>query len=86
MPCPPPGDLPDPGIKSRPPALQADFLPSELLGSLTMYRKKSYTKTKGIYTLVILTPPEEGNFCVPLEVASGDEDGVLMERGEYTPI
>ena len=43
-------------------------------------------QTKGIYTLVILTPPEEGNFCVPLEVASGDEDGVLMERGEYTPI
>ena len=29
LPCPPPGDLPDPGIKSRPPALQADSLPSE---------------------------------------------------------
>ena len=26
---PPPGDLPDPGIKPRSPALQADFLPSE---------------------------------------------------------
>ena len=25
-------------------------------------------QTKGIYSLVILTPPEEGNFCVPLEV------------------
>ena len=25
-------DLPDPGIKPRPPALQADFLPSEPLG------------------------------------------------------
>ena len=27
LPCPPPGDLPDPGIKPRTPALQADSLP-----------------------------------------------------------
>ena len=29
LPFPSPGDLPDPGIKPRPPALQADALPSE---------------------------------------------------------
>ena len=29
MPFPPPEELPDPGIKSRSPALQADSLPSE---------------------------------------------------------
>ena len=29
LPFPPPGDLPDPGIKPRSPALQADSLPSE---------------------------------------------------------
>ena len=29
LPCPSPGDLPDPGIKPRFPALQADSLPSE---------------------------------------------------------
>ena len=29
MPRPPPGDLPNPGIKPRTPALQANFLPSE---------------------------------------------------------
>ena len=29
LPCPFPGDLPDPGIKSGSPALQADCLPSE---------------------------------------------------------
>ena len=29
LPFPSPGDLPDPGIKSRSPALQADALPSE---------------------------------------------------------
>ena len=27
LPCPPPGDLPNPGIEPRSPALQADFLP-----------------------------------------------------------
>ena len=29
LPCPPPEDLPNPGIESRSPALQADSLPSE---------------------------------------------------------
>ena len=30
LPCPPPEDLPNPGIKSKSPALQADSLPSEI--------------------------------------------------------
>ena len=29
LPCLPPGDLPDPGIEPRSPALQADSLPTE---------------------------------------------------------
>ena len=29
LPCPPPGDLPNPGIEPRSPALQADSLPAE---------------------------------------------------------
>ena len=32
LPFPSPGDLPDPGIEPRSPTLQADALPSELLG------------------------------------------------------
>ena len=32
LPFPPPGDLSNPGIKHRPPALQKDSLPSELPG------------------------------------------------------
>ena len=32
LPFPSPGDLPDPGIETRSPALQADALSSELLG------------------------------------------------------
>ena len=35
--CPSPGDLPDPGIESRSPALQADSLPSEPPG-LSVHR------------------------------------------------
>ena len=35
LPCPPPGDLPNPGIKPRSPALQADSLPSEPPGKRT---------------------------------------------------
>ena len=34
LPCPPPGDLPKPGIKPRSPTLQVDTLPSEPLGKL----------------------------------------------------
>ena len=30
LPCPSPGDLPDPGLEPRSPALQADSLPTEL--------------------------------------------------------
>ena len=30
LPCPPPGNLPNPGVEPRPPALQADSLPFEL--------------------------------------------------------
>ena len=33
VPCPSPGDLPDPGIKPRSPALEADCLPSEPPGT-----------------------------------------------------
>jgi len=36
LPCPPPGDLPNPGIKPKSPALQADSLPSEPPGMLQM--------------------------------------------------
>ena len=34
LPCPPPGDLPNPGIEPRSPTLQADSLPAELRGRL----------------------------------------------------
>ena len=36
MPCPSPGDLPDPGIELGSPALQVDSLPAELPGKPTL--------------------------------------------------
>jgi len=38
LPCPPPGNLPNPGIKSRSPAWQAGSLPSEPPGKLSRLR------------------------------------------------
>ena len=56
LPCPPSGDLPNPGIKPGSPALQADSLPSELPG-------------KSIYSLCSLqpllqVPLEDALFCL----------------------
>ena len=38
---PSPGDLPDPGIEPRSPALQADFFPAEPLESLWIWTKQA---------------------------------------------
>ena len=47
LPCPPPGDLPDPGIKLWSPALQADSLPYELQGSSSFWsRCQTYLRTE----------------------------------------
>ena len=43
VPCPPPGGLLDPGIEPRYPALQADSLPSEPLGTLN---KRKFIKSQ----------------------------------------
>ena len=37
LPCPPPGDLPNPGIEPRSTPLQVDSLPSELLGKPQLF-------------------------------------------------
>ena len=41
LPFPSPGDLPDPGMEPRSPALKVDSLPSEPLGKLTLDTKKN---------------------------------------------
>ena len=47
LPFPSPGDLPNPGIEPRSPALQADSLPTELRGKLQYFlRGKNIIKRK----------------------------------------
>ena len=45
LPCPFPGDLPDPGIKHESPAVQADSLPSD--EDIMLLRTKIKTYTEG---------------------------------------
>ena len=47
MPCPPPGDLPDPGIEPGSPALQADSLPAELPGMLSLFHNPAKVSLLG---------------------------------------
>ena len=49
MPCPPPGDLPNPGIKPRSPALQADSSPSEPPGKSRNTGVGSLSLLQGIF-------------------------------------
>ena len=55
LPFPSPGDLPDPGIELRSPALQADSLPSEPPGKV-FYLHLGLAQT---------SPPQSQGFCVP---------------------
>ena len=55
LPCPPPGDLPNPGIESRSPALQVDSLSSEPLG------KPKNTGVDSLSLLRKIFPTQESN-------------------------
>ena len=46
LPCPPPGDLPNPGIEPRSPALQVDSLPIELPGKPLIIARKMQIKAR----------------------------------------
>ena len=48
LPCPPPGDLPNPGTESRSPALQVDSLPDEPQGSPRLLEWIAYPFSRGI--------------------------------------
>ena len=54
LPFPSPGDLPDPGMEPRSPALQADALTSEPAGKLSMYISKNYSVFKNIMNIKLI--------------------------------
>ena len=49
LPCPPSGDLPNPGIEPRSPALQVDSLPSESPGKPKITGVGSLSLLQGIF-------------------------------------
>ena len=49
LPCPPPGDLPSPGIELRSPTLQVDSLPSEPPGKPMHIGRVSLSLLQGIF-------------------------------------
>ena len=58
LPCPPPGDLPNPGIKPRLSALQVDSLPSE------PPTKPKNTPVGSVSLLWGIFPTQESNWCL----------------------
>ena len=56
LPCLPPGDLPNPGIKPRSPTLQADSLPSEPPGKPKDTGVGSLSLLQGILTNPVMEP------------------------------
>ena len=56
LPCPPPGDLPNPGIEPRSPALQAGFLPSEPPGKPKNTGVGSHALRQGTFPTQGLNP------------------------------
>ena len=59
LPCPPPGDLPKPGIQPKSPTLQADSLPSKPLGKPKNTGVGSLSLLQGIF------PAQESNRGLP---------------------
>ena len=57
LPLPSPGDLPDPGIEPRSPALQADALPSEPPGKQDQKKAESEKKVKLLSRVRLFTTP-----------------------------
>ena len=59
LPCSPPGDLPNPGIKPRSPTLEADSLQSEPPG------KPKNTGVGSLAHLQLIFPTQESNWDLP---------------------
>ena len=84
LPCPSPGDLPDPGIKPRSPALQTDALPSQPPGK----SKEKKSRAPGIprrSPIQVLTRPD------PAQLPRSDkieriQDGVSVEKYFFEPL
>ena len=87
LPFPSPGDLPDPGIKPRTPAIQADSLPTELPGDSQIYMYHIFFIHSLFWWLLRLVAQTVK--CLPTMWETwvqslGQED--LLEKGIYSSI
>ena len=88
LPFPSPGDLPNPGIKPRSPALQADDLLTELLGKLAVLSKESACNAGDTEDLGLI--PGSGRTMYLLSCPGGGHGNLLqysclentMDRGD----
>ena len=88
LPFPSPGDLPNPGIKPRSPALQADDLLTELLGKLAVLSKESACNAGDTEDLGLI--PASGGTMYLLSCPGGGHGNLLqysclentMDRGD----
>ena len=85
LPCPPPGDLPNPGIKPQSPALQVDSLLSEPLGKPKNPGVGSLSLLQGIFSA------QESNWgllhcrqVLHYPSYQGSPDTVLLHMNIYT--
>ena len=72
LPCPPPRDLPNPGIELRSPVLQADSLPQELPGKPTVLHAPRERGSQPLCTsrksTIYSDPPTFPLYCLTLAV------------------
>ena len=78
MPCSPPGDLPNPGIEPRSPALQADSLPSEPPGGAIHTHTHTHTHTLEYYSAI------KKNEILPTEVMWVDLENIMLSEINQT--
>ena len=64
LPCPPPGDLPNPGIQPRSLALQADSLPSESPGKPKNTGVGSLSLLQGIFLPREFVRDRQSGYCI----------------------
>ena len=89
LPFPSPGDLPNPGIEPRSPALQADSLPAELGGKLGSYISTVFCPTNLLYQWASLLTQLVKNLPAMQETwvrFLGQEDPLEKEMATHSTI
>ena len=81
LPFPPPGDLPDPGVEPKSPALQADSLPSELPGKPNSRWPETKPGRK-----VSPGPRSDGDALLSKKTRGSRSVRLISQTGNSTPI